>query len=313
MVEKSRDSKRVGPYPGETLVDVECHHVGAADLLALLVHGDEGAGRGVPHLLCDLEAPLRPARGVLGLVRRVSLQVLHGLALQPARVAEVVPVVAAHRRSRVGRGGGGEAVAGPEGGLVGRGRHGGGPRRALVGRGRYGGGPRRALLRLDVVVGVEGVGGRLLLGREERRPLGGHLRRRRGGEEIEGGLQKFHPSDRRNQLPRNELANDGCLDRIETVRTWRNEDRDPRLEQSREREYRGWASRRRRQYNRGAGGREQVVVVDARARGSSRSRARWRPGVDNCSPLAQLGRVRPSPAPARATRFRADFFFNRTV
>jgi hypothetical protein len=182
MVEKVEIRRdRVGPYPGEILVDVDCHHVGAVDLLALLVHGDECVGRGVPHLLCDLEAPLRPARGLLGLVRRVPLKVLHGLALEPARVAEVVPVVAAHRRRRVGRGG--------EGGLVGRGRH--------------GGGPRRALLRPDVVVvvGVEGVGGGLLLGREERRPLGGHLRRRGGGEVTEGGepeaAAKFHPLDRR--------------------------------------------------------------------------------------------------------------------
>jgi hypothetical protein len=83
------------PWIGEILVDVDGHRVRPADLL---VDRNGGVGRGVPHLLGDLEAALRPARGLLRPVRRVTLQVLHGLGLQPARVAEVVPGVAAHRR-----------------------------------------------------------------------------------------------------------------------------------------------------------------------------------------------------------------------
>lgn len=124
----------------------------AVDLLPLLVDGDERLGCGVPHLLGDPDAPPRPARGLLGLVRRVALQLLHGLALKAAGVAEVVPVV------MVGRGREEPAsVAGAE-------ERGGAP---LLVRGRHGGRPRWPLLRFVVVgVGIERVGC-LLLGREE--------------------------------------------------------------------------------------------------------------------------------------------------
>lgn len=139
--------------------------MGAVDLLPLLVDGDERLGRGVPHLLGDPDASLRAARGLLGLVRRVALQLLHGLALEAAGVAEVVPVVmvAAPRRRR----GGGEEPGPVAGAGAGAQERGGGP---LFFRGRHGGSPRRPslpLLRLVVVgVGIERVGG-LLLGREE--------------------------------------------------------------------------------------------------------------------------------------------------
>jgi len=132
--------------------------VGAVDLLPLLVDGDERLGRGVPHLLGDPDAALRAARGLLGLVRRVALQLLHGLALQAAGVAEVVPVV------MVGRGRGEEP--GPV--AAGAARERGAPSLLFVRlRGRHGGSPRRSPLRFVVVgAGIERVGC-LLLGREE--------------------------------------------------------------------------------------------------------------------------------------------------
>ena len=64
-------------YPGEVLVDVDGHHVRAVDLLPLLVDGDEGLGRGIPHLLGYSDASLSPARGLLSLVRRLALQLLN--------------------------------------------------------------------------------------------------------------------------------------------------------------------------------------------------------------------------------------------
>lgn len=127
----------------------------ARDLLALLVYGDEALGRGIPHLLGDADAALHPLSGLLRLVRRVALQLLHRLGLHAAGVAEVVPVPAPRRRRR-----GGEAIPAAEEGAP------------LVGRRRHGGGPRRSLLPPAIVgVGVEGVAApRRLLGCEERSP-----------------------------------------------------------------------------------------------------------------------------------------------
>ena len=76
----------------EVLVDLDGLLVRAADLLPLLVQGDERVGRVLLDVLGDAQAALERVGGLLGLVRGVVLQLLHRLVLQPAGVAEPVLV-----------------------------------------------------------------------------------------------------------------------------------------------------------------------------------------------------------------------------
>lgn len=77
---------------GEVLVDLDGLLVRAADLLPLLVQGDERVGGVLLDVLGDAEAAGERLGGLLGLVRGVVLELLHRLVLQPAGVAESVLV-----------------------------------------------------------------------------------------------------------------------------------------------------------------------------------------------------------------------------
>lgn len=87
----------------EVLIDLDGFLVGPADLLALLLQGYHRVGGILLDVLGNTEAAVERVCGLLGLVRRVVLELLHRLVLQPAGVLEsVLVLLLVAGRNRIG-------------------------------------------------------------------------------------------------------------------------------------------------------------------------------------------------------------------